>query len=269
MVRAAAQQVAGCKSCGNPTHKGLSCEENARRQVATTHQAFKKAAQRVSFAEVEGALDVTTVDELPELAISKQGSGRLDKKVTVVWPKYSERLRSLREAHQISLRQVTEHLGCSRSYLAQIETGRLKPNLNIFRAYAACCRVGLEEILRPEEISDLNQRAKKHSCKNCGQSGHNARSCKKVREKVVPGTGIVEEDQRPKPADQPSTRTEVKVKKSNPFEGIKSWEDLPWCNDCGQVKSHWAGRDRVPRCDRCFAAYLQGVKLKVARIERS
>lgn len=58
-----------------------------------------------------------------------------------------EALRLIRQFHNLTLTEVAEKIGVSKSYLSQIENGHRKPSLELLEGYAATFKMPLSGIL--------------------------------------------------------------------------------------------------------------------------
>lgn len=70
-------------------------------------------------------------------------------------------LKRLRTEHSYTQEQIAEDLGCTVSFVSNIENNRAKLNLRILMYYAGLCNVTIDSILnagkhddRPQDISD-------------------------------------------------------------------------------------------------------------------
>ena len=58
-----------------------------------------------------------------------------------------EALKLVRQFHNLSLTELAERLGVSKSYLSQIEHGHKKPSLDLLEAYASAFKMPLSHLL--------------------------------------------------------------------------------------------------------------------------
>lgn len=71
---------------------------------------------------------------------------------------FSERIRALREDHDLNQTQMAQILGTNQRKVSRMETGENEPNLNDIAAYCACFDVSADYLLglteKPYKLSE-------------------------------------------------------------------------------------------------------------------
>jgi transcriptional regulator with XRE-family HTH domain len=65
-------------------------------------------------------------------------------------PSFGEKLRSLRQQHNLTLRQLAKILSTSSGYIADLEGGRRQPSLALARKVADYFEVSVDQLARDE-----------------------------------------------------------------------------------------------------------------------
>src|SRR6059058_3192157 len=81
------------------------------------------------------------------------------------------RIRSLREAMDLSLRDLAERSGVSAPMLSQVERGETSPTLHVARRIAAGLELRLSQLLRLDEDGAVTV-VRKSERRKGGRSGH-------------------------------------------------------------------------------------------------
>jgi len=75
---------------------------------------------------------------------------------------FGEKLRELREAKDLSLRELARNLGVSAAFLSDVELGRRHPSEAVLKKLARALRVPVEELRKHDTrppVADLKRRA--------------------------------------------------------------------------------------------------------------